>query len=201
MENATENREAEVTRKTKETDITVAVRLGARETSVNTGIGFFDHMLHAASFHGKLGLTVNASGDLNVDYHHVVEDVGLVMGKAIRKTIGPEPSIVRFGSALVPMDDALSQVAVDVSGRGGAYISDEVVDGRVRDFSAALIRDFMKAFAREAGITIHVRVISGEETHHRLEAVFKAFGLSLSRALTLSKGNVPSTKGTLGVRE
>jgi imidazoleglycerol-phosphate dehydratase len=188
----------ESTRKTKETDVRVTVRLGARDSSIRTGIGFFNHILEGASFHGELGLVIEAAGDLHVDYHHLVEDVGLVLGRAIRAAIGPEPAIVRFGSSTVPMDDALALVAVDVSGRGGAFCDPALNQGRVRDFEASLVREFFHAFAREAGVTLHVRVLCGDDAHHRLEAAFKAFGMALRQALGPRSGGVPSTKGTLG---
>ena len=191
-------RKATRTRKTKETDVTVTVRLGRRETSVATGIGFFDHLLEAAGFHGELGLSVVASGDLHVDYHHLVEDVGLVLGATLRDAIGVDPAIVRFASATMPMDDALALAAVDVSGRGSATLEASLSDGHVRDFSASLVREFFLAFAREAGITLHVRLLCGVDTHHRLEAAFKAFGMALRDAFVLREGEVPSTKGSLG---
>lgn len=194
---ASDQRTASRTRTTKETDITVTVRLGRRETEVSTGIGFFDHLLEAASFHGELGLTVRASGDLHVDYHHLVEDTGLVLGEAVRAAVGPNPAIVRFASATVPMDDALALVAIDVSGRGCATLDERLSDGRVRDFDASLVREFFLAWARQAGVTLNVRILCGIDTHHRLEAVFKAFGMALRDALRPRDGDVPSTKGTL----
>jgi imidazoleglycerol-phosphate dehydratase len=194
----TGNRAADCSRKTKETDIEVSVRLGSRDTAVATGIGFFDHLLEAASFHGELGLTIRAQGDLHVDYHHLVEDVGLVLGRALRSAIGPDPAIARFASALVPMDDALALVALDVSGRGSATFDAGLGTGRVRDFDAALVREFLLALAREGGITLHARLLCGDDTHHRLEAVFKALGRALREALAPRTGGAPSTKGTLG---
>ena len=190
-------RTASRTRTTKETDISVTVRLGRRETDIATGVGFFDHLLEAASFHGELGLAICASGDLDVDYHHLVEDTGLVLGEAVRAAVGPNPAIVRFASAAVPMDDALALVAVDVSGRGSATLDEMLSEGRVRDFDASLVREFFLAWAREAGITLHVRILCGADTHHRLEAVFKAFGMALRDALRPREGEIPSTKGTL----
>jgi imidazoleglycerol-phosphate dehydratase len=191
-------RNAEVTRTTKETSIKVALHLGSRDTRVATGVGFFDHLLSAASFHGRWGLTIEGSGDLHVDYHHLVEDAGLVIGKAFRELIGSAPAIARFASVFVPMDEALAHVVIDVSGRGGAYLDRAISEGTVRDFDAGLAREFLLALAREAGITLHVRVLAGNDAHHRLEAVFKALGMCLFQALAPAADGVPSTKGRLG---
>lgn len=198
MSRQPDQRSARETRNTKETQISLGVCVGVRTTDVQTGIGFFDHMLTAMSFHGRLGLTVEATGDLHVDYHHMVEDVGIVLGRALRKAIGPDPSIVRFGHAAVPMDESLSLVAVDVSGRGGAFVDERVAQGWIRDFDASLVTDFLKAFAGEAGITLHVRLLCGRNVHHQLESVFKGLGLALRDALTeTGEDDAPSTKGTL----
>ncbi len=195
------NRTAQVERKTGETDISVRVTLGSRNVDIATGIGFFDHMLHALGFHGALGLEVKATGDLHVDYHHVVEDTGIVLGKALRKAVGPDPALARFASAVVPMDESLALAAVDVSGRGGAFFDDQVGRGWVRDFSASLCLEFFRAFAREAGMTMHVRLLAGEDTHHRIEAAFKAIALCLKQALTEVEGASLSTKGSLEKRD
>ncbi len=193
------NCKAEVTRTTKETSIKAALLLGSRVTRVSTGVGFLDHLLTAASFHGRWGLALEGSGDIHVDYHHLVEDTGLVIGKAFRELVGGTPAIVRFANAVVPMDEALAEVVVDVSGRGGAYLDPAVAKGSVRDFDAGLVREFLIAFAREAGITLHVRVLAGVDAHHTLEAVFKALGMCVSQALAPAPDGVPSTKGSLGV--
>ena len=187
----------EAARRTRETDVKVSMTLGSRETSVATGIGFFDHILTAAGYHGRWGLAVAATGDLHVDDHHLVEDVGLVIGAVLAACAGPDRAVVRFAHALVPMDDALALVAVDVSGRGGAYVDDEVGRGSVRGFEASLVKEFLGALAREAGITLHARILAGENTHHRLEALFKALGRAIGAALAPAQGGAPSTKGVL----
>ncbi|HNS00594.1 MAG TPA: imidazoleglycerol-phosphate dehydratase [Planctomycetota bacterium] len=190
-------REAEAARATKETTIEVRLRLGSRETRAATGVGFFDHLLTAASFHGRWGLAIDARGDLHVDYHHLVEDAGLVIGDAFRQLAAASPGIARFASAWAPMDEALAHVVVDVSGRGGAHVDPAIAAGATRDFDAGLAREFLIAFARSAGITLHARLLAGEDTHHRLEALFKALGMCLARAFEPADGGVPSTKGAL----
>ncbi|HAK93435.1 MAG TPA: imidazoleglycerol-phosphate dehydratase [Planctomycetes bacterium] len=188
-------RDAEAARATKETTIKVRLRLGSRETRAATGVGFFDHLLTAASFHGRWGLVIEAAGDIHVDYHHLVEDAGLVIGGAFRDLAAASPAIARFASACVPMDEALAHVAVDVSGRGGAHVDPAIAEGAARDFDAGLVREFLIGFARAAGITLHARLLAGEDTHHRLEALFKALGICMARAFEPAEGGVPSTKG------
>ncbi len=190
-------RDAEAARATKETTIKVCLHLGSRETRAATGVGFFDHLLTAASFHGRWGLVIEGTGDIHVDYHHLVEDAGLVIGGAFKELVAKSPAIARFASACVPMDEALAHVAVDVSGRGGAHVDPAIAEGATRDFDAGLVREFLIAFARAAGITLHARLLAGRDTHHRLEALFKALGICLSRALDPADGGVPSTKGAL----
>ncbi len=190
-------RRAELTRKTKETEITVALELGRRRAEISTGVGFFDHLLSALSFHGRLGLKVQGSGDIEVDYHHLVEDVGIVLGEALRLAIGSEPAVERFGSAAVPMDEALVLAAVDISGRGGAFVDGALCTGAVRDFDASLVKEFLIGFARSAGITLHVRLLCDGNTHHKLEAACKALGRALWTALAPTpEGGSSSTKGT-----
>jgi imidazoleglycerol-phosphate dehydratase len=189
---------AEVSRTTKETSVKVTLCLGKRETRVATGVGFLDHLLTAASFHGRWGMTLEACGDIHVDYHHLVEDAGLVIGRAFRQIVGDAAAIARFATVFVPMDEALAQVVVDVSGRGAAYVDPALANGSVRDFDAGLAREFLLAFAREAGVTLHARALSGEDTHHTLEALFKALGMCMFAALSPAADGIPSTKGALG---
>ena len=195
------SREATITRTTKETDISLAINIdGTGVTNVETGIGFFDHMLDAFGRHGLFDLQLSAKGDLDVDGHHTVEDVGIVLGKAFAEAVGDKCGIVRFGEATVPMDESLAQVALDVSGRGSLYWSADVPSQMLGSFDAALAKEFFIAFAANAGVTMHVRLIEGENAHHIIEAMFKAFGRALRAASEIdprASDAMPSTKGSL----
>lgn len=194
-------REATICRQTAETDIAVTVGLdGAGHVSSNTGIGFFDHMLNAFGRHGRLDLDVHAQGDLFVDGHHTVEDTGIVIGQAVAAAVGDKAGIARFGSSFVPMDEALVLAALDFSGRGQLHWAVDVPFGMVGDFDAQLAREFFIALAANAGITLHVRQLAGDNVHHILEAAFKATGRALREAVAIDAalgGEVPSTKGVL----
>jgi imidazoleglycerol-phosphate dehydratase len=194
------SRRGAVRRKTRETDVRVEVDLDAPDIlDVRTGIGFFDHMLSALSVHGRIGLTVEGTGDLHVDQHHLVEDVGIVLGSALREALGGDLRIRRFASAYAPLDDALARAVVDVSGRAyfhwGAAISRPTVGG----FDTDLVREFFQAFASNARLNLHVDLLHGENAHHQVEAIFKAVALALRQAVERDEGlgAVPSTKGTL----
>lgn len=199
-------RTKELTRDTKETKIRVAVNLdGAGTADVSTGIGFFDHMLTHLARHGLFDITVEAKGDLEVDAHHTVEDVGICLGKAFNEALGDAAGIVRYGHAVIPMDEALAEAAVDVSGR--PYLSCQAPEfpegpfmaGRVGEFDAELMEEFLRAFAVNGRMTLHVVLRYGKNAHHCIEAVFKALARALSEAVRLDprvKG-IPSTKGTL----
>lgn len=194
-------REASLRRTTAETDIAVTVNLdGTGRANVATGIGFFDHMLSALARHGRLDLDVAATGDLQVDGHHTVEDTGIVIGQAVAAALGDKAGITRFGSAFVPMDEALVLAALDISGRGQLHWAVDVPFGMVGDFDTQLAREFFVALATNAGITLHVRQLAGDNVHHILEAAFKACGRALRQAVAVDEalaGEVPSTKGVL----
>ena len=194
-------RTATIERKTKETDIHVALTLdGTGESEVSTGIGFFDHMLEGFARHGFFDLSCHVAGDLHVDGHHTVEDTGIVLGQALGAALGDKAGIARFGSAFVPMDEALVLAALDISGRGQLHWAVEVPFGMVGDFDTQLAREFFIALAANAGITLHVRQLAGDNVHHIFEAAFKACGRALRQAVAIDgalAGEVPSTKGVL----
>ena len=193
-------RTAEVRRKTEETEITVSVDLdGSGSVEVGTGVPFFDHMLGALGRHASLDLTVRAEGDLQIDAHHTVEDVGIVLGQAVADALGDKAGIARFGDAEVPMDEALVQCALDISGRGQLHYAVDVPIEVVGSFDTTLAKEFMVAFATNAGMTAHLRGLAGENAHHIIEAAFKALARALREAVALDPrvGGVPSTKGAL----
>jgi imidazoleglycerol-phosphate dehydratase len=197
---ARHDRTAVVARKTAETDIRLSLGIDGRgHYSVETGIAFLDHMLELFSKHGFFDLTVRASGDLEVDYHHTVEDVGLALGQAIREALGDKAGIRRFGEASVPLDEALVTTVVDLSGRPFFVYAVKIKQAKIGAFDVELVHDFLLALANQAGMNLHVRMASGRNPHHIVEATFK----SLARALDLATQRdarvvgVPSTKGTL----
>ncbi|MGN0554369.1 MAG: imidazoleglycerol-phosphate dehydratase HisB [Candidatus Fimenecus sp.] len=191
-------RTASVTRKSKETDISVQLNLDGGEVSVQTGIGFFDHMLTAFAVHGGFGLTISCKGDLEVDCHHTVEDTGIVLGQAFQKALGDKGGIARYGSFFVPMDEALGFCAVDISGRPYLVFDARFPEERVGEFDTCMGAEFFRAFAFNAGLTLHLRVPYGENSHHMLEALFKAAGHALKIACReTADGAVLSTKGML----
>ena len=194
------NRTAKVVRATAETDIGVSVDLdGTGAANVETGIGFFDHMLCALSRHSLIDITVRAKGDLQVDDHHTVEDTGIVLGQALREALGEKRGVRRFGSALVPLDEALVMAAVDLSGRGGLYWDVPIGPAKVGTFDTELGHEFFCGLAREAGVTLHLRLVCGSNAHHILEATFKAAARALREAVEPDPRveGVPSTKGSL----
>ena len=187
-------------RKTAETDIALSLCLEGGECSVNTGCGFLDHMLTLFARHGGFGLSVSCVGDVNVDYHHTTEDVGICLGTALREALGDKAGIVRYGDIILPMDETLVLCAVDISGR--AHLSYEVTPPteKVGDFDTELVKEFLLGFVRSAQLTLHVRQMAGENSHHILEGVFKALGRTLSKAVAIDPkrvGEIPSTKGAL----
>ena len=194
-------REATIIRTTAETDIAVTVNLdGTGRADVASGIGFFDHMLSALARHSRMDLAVRVAGDLEVDGHHSVEDAGIVLGQALREALDDKAGIARFGSAFVPMDEALVLAALDISGRGQLHWAVDVPFGMVGDFDTQLAREFFIALAANAGITLHMRQLAGDNVHHILEAAFKACGRALREAVAIDgalAGEVPSTKGVL----
>jgi imidazoleglycerol-phosphate dehydratase len=192
-------RKAQVERKTKETDIFLSIDLdGTGNAEISTGIPFFDHMLSLMAMHGFFDLTLRATGDLEVDFHHTVEDVGIALGAGIKQALEDGAGIRRFGEALVPMDEALGRVVLDISGR--PYLGYRVkARGRIRDFSAELVESFFKAVADHAGITLHLDLLYGTNLHHIVEAIFKGFGRALDEATAIDerRSGVPSSKGKL----
>ncbi|NLJ31816.1 MAG: imidazoleglycerol-phosphate dehydratase HisB [Clostridiales bacterium] len=191
MRNCTEQR------KTKETDIAVSLSLDGGAVSVSTGIGFFDHMLNAFAVHGGFGLQIEARGDLFVDCHHTVEDVGIVLGKVFARALGDKSGIARYGSFSIPMDEALAFASVDISGRPFLVFHADFRQERVGDFDTCMVEEFMRAFAMNAGITLHLRVEYGMNSHHEIEALFKALAHALRVAAAQTESGVLSTKGSL----
>lgn len=189
-----------INRKTKETDIKLALCLEGGECALDTGCGFLDHMLELFANHGRFGLEISCKGDTRVDYHHTTEDIGICLGTAFANALGDKAGIKRYGDIILPMDEALILCAVDISGR--AYLSYEVnpPTEKVGDFDTELVKEFLLGFVRTANITLHLRQLAGENSHHILEGVFKALGRTLSAACAIDaelNGVVPSTKGVL----
>jgi imidazoleglycerol-phosphate dehydratase len=198
---ANQARTATVTRKTGETDIEVTLDLdGAGRASIATGVGFLDHMLHALARHARFDLTVQATGDLEIDEHHTVEDVGIVLGRALAEALGDRRDLTRMGHAIVPMDEALALVAVDLGGRGYFVFDGEFSAARIGQLGTSLIPHFFESLAHEGRLNLHARLLAGVDDHHRAEALFKALARALDTATRLDPrlaGQVPSTKGTL----
>lgn len=192
---------AEVSRNTKETQIRVRVNLdGTGEAKLNTGIGFFDHMLDQIARHGLIDLEISASGDLHIDGHHTVEDVGITLGLAVAQAIGDKRGITRYGHSYVPLDEALSRVVIDFSGRPGLEMDVKFTAGSIGAFDTQLTYEFFQGFVNHALVSLHVDNLKGHNAHHQAETMFKAFGRALRMAMTLdprSAGMIPSTKGTL----
>lgn len=190
-------RQSERTRKTKETDITLHLTLEGGERDIATGIGFFDHMLNSFAVHGGFGLMLHCNGDLHVDGHHTVEDCGIVLGQAFAQCLGDHAGIARFGQAFVPMDEALCFCALDISGRPYLVFDAPMPQTMCGDYDTCLTVEFMRAFAVNAGITLHLRALYGENAHHITEALFKALARALRQAVTLTGSGVLSAKGVL----
>ena len=191
-------REATVKRTTKETDIAVTVRLdGKGESDIATGIGFFDHMLTALSRHSGISMQVKAKGDLHVDGHHTVEDTGIVIGQALMQALGDKSGIARYGSAYIPMDEALSFCALDLSNRPYLVFKGTFANQTIGDYDACLTEEFFRALSENAGITLHLDMCCGKNDHHKCEALFKAFAHALKAAVQDTDGTTLSTKGAL----
>ena len=192
---------AEVSRNTAETRITVRVNLdGAGQAKLHTGIGFFDHMLEQIARHGMIDLDIHAEGDLHIDGHHTVEDVGIALGQAVHKAVGDKKGICRYGHAYVPLDEALSRVVIDLSGRPGLIMNVPFKSGMIGTFDSQLAHEFFQGFVNHAFVTLHIDNLRGENAHHQAETVFKAFARALRAALTpdpRAAGTIPSTKGSL----
>jgi imidazoleglycerol-phosphate dehydratase len=197
----TPQRTATISRNTAETQITVSVNLdGTGAASFNTGIGFFDHMLDQIARHGLIDLDIQAKGDLHIDGHHTVEDVGITLGQAVAKAVGDKKGIRRYGHAYVPLDEALSRVVIDFSGRPGLVMNVPFKSGSIGAFDSQLTHEFFQGFCNHAFVTLHIDNLKGENAHHQCETVFKAFARALRMALELdprSVGVIPSTKGSL----
>ena len=193
------NRTAEITRTTKETDISVKLDLdGGAKAVIDTGIGFLDHMLTALAVHGGFSLELSCKGDLYVDGHHTAEDVGIALGTAFREALGDKSGIMRYGTAFIPMDESLGFCSLDISARPFLVFNADFTNERVGEFDTCLTEEFMRAFAFNAGITLHLRVEYGSNDHHKIEALFKALAYALKAAVKKNTdGSVISTKGTL----
>ena len=194
-------RTAEVTRNTAETNITVRLNLdGNGQSRLHTGIGFFDHMLDQIARHGLIDLDIDAEGDLHIDGHHTVEDVGITLGQAVFKAVGDKKGIRRYGHAYVPLDEALSRVVIDFSGRPGLVMDVSFTSGMIGTFDTQLLHEFFQGFVNHALVTLHIDNLKGVNAHHQAETVFKAFARALRSALEFDPralGTIPSTKGSL----
>ncbi len=194
-------RVAEVSRNTAETKITVKLNLdGTGQSRLSTGIGFFDHMLDQIARHGLIDLDIQADGDLHIDGHHTVEDVGITLGQAVNQAVGDKKGLRRYGHAYVPLDEALSRVVIDFSGRPGLIMNVPFKSGMIGSFDAQLAHEFFQGFANHAFVTLHIDNLRGENAHHQAETVFKAFARALRMALEIdprAAGIIPSTKGSL----
>ena len=191
------SRIAHVTRETKETQITLSLDLDGGAVTVDTGIGFFDHMLTALAFYGKFALELTAQGDLHVDAHHTVEDVGIVLGQAIKQALGDKAGIRRFASVFIPMDEALCHTALDFSNRAFLHFDAPMPQERIGEYDSCLTEEFMRAFAMNSGTTLHMRALYGNNAHHISEALFKSLGVCLHDASRVTGEGVTSTKGVL----
>ncbi|MEM7792504.1 MAG: imidazoleglycerol-phosphate dehydratase HisB [Verrucomicrobiota bacterium] len=196
-----EARIATITRNTKETQIQMELNVdGSGRSQIETGIPFFDHMLTLFAKHGLFDLTVKASGDIDVDYHHMVEDTGIVLGQALKKALGDKSGIRRYGFFLLPMDESLARVAIDLSNRQAFIYKVDYQFPMIRDFNIVLVKEFFQAFANDTACNLHINLEYGEEPHHIAEAIFKAFARALDMATSVDPrldGALPSTKGTL----
>ncbi|WP_020174284.1 imidazoleglycerol-phosphate dehydratase HisB [Methyloferula stellata] len=194
-------RKAEISRKTKETEIDVAVNLdGSGAAKISTGIGFFDHMLEQLAKHSLIDMAISAKGDLHIDYHHTVEDTGIALGQAVKKALGDMRGITRFADVLLPMDETLTRVAVDVSGRPYLVFRTTFDRPKIGEFDTDLVREFFQAFSTHVGMNLHIETLYGVNAHHISESSFKGLARALRVALQVderAKGEIPSTKGTL----
>ena len=194
-------RSAEIVRKTKETDISLTLNVdGSGESAIDSGCAFLDHMLTLFARHGKFDLTVRCKGDTDVDFHHTTEDIGICLGQAFKDALGDKKGIVRYGDQLLPMDEALVLSAVDLSGRSYLVCETDIKADKVGDFDVELLDEFFQAFAFNAGLTLHIRQLSGKNAHHAIEAVFKSVARSMRKAVAIDEkfaSQIPSTKGVL----
>lgn len=191
------NRISNISRETKETSIQLSLNLSGGDLLIETEIGFFNHMLHAFSFYAGIGLTLSAKGDLQVDGHHTVEDTAIVLGQGIREALGDKNGIRRFGSAYVPMDEALAFTVLDFSGRPFLVFEASMPQERIGNYDSCLTEEFMRALAVNAGITLHQKALYGRNAHHITEALFKSLGLAVREAVKIEGEGIVSTKGVL----
>ena len=190
--------EVTLSRDTAETKITLT--LGGKDSEISTGVGFLDHMLTLFSRHSNIPLSIKCDGDVEVDAHHTTEDIGIVLGQALVKFLGDKKGITRYGNIILPMDETLVLAALDISGRGGLYYDVDGLKEKVGDFDTELCEEFFTGFAREAGITLHIKKLAGTNSHHIIEGIFKAVARALRAAVKIDpdeNGRVPSTKGVL----
>ena len=194
-------RKAKIVRKTKETDIALELNIdGSGQNAVSTGCGFLDHMLTLFATHGKFDINLKCEGDIYVDYHHTAEDIGIVLGQAFLQALGDKKGIVRYGQMILPMDEALILSAVDFSGRGCLGYALEIPTEKVGDFDTELVKEFFLAFVREARVTLHIRQLAGENSHHIIEGAFKSVARSIRAAVKIDRefaDEIPSSKGVL----
>ena len=191
-------REAEIQRDTKETSVHVRLNLdGNGNASIDTGVGFFNHMMELTAFHGSLDLDLHADGDLDVDDHHTIEDCGLALGTAFRNALGDRKGIQRYGSVTLPMDEALVNVSMDISGRPYLVFNASFDRDSIGMLSTEMIEEFFRAFAMNAGVSLHINLLYGKNDHHKAEAIFKAFGRCMKQAAEITGTALPSTKGYL----
>lgn len=191
-------RQKDLSRKTGETDISINLNIDGKGSFKGTsGVGFFDHMLNSFAVHGKFDIELNAVGDLNVDCHHTVEDIGIVLGQVFNSAIGDKKGITRFGDSLIPMDEALAQAVIDISGRPFLVFNAEFNKPMVGDFDTDMVVEFFRAFAMNAGVTLHINLIYGQNAHHCIEAIFKAVAHAIRKAVEINSSEILSTKGSL----
>lgn len=195
-------RSAEIVRETKETKVRLAVNLdGTGKSTIATGIGFFDHMLDLLARHARFDMVIEAKGDLHVDFHHTTEDVGIVLGQAVKRALGDMRGITRYADLHLPMDETLTRVALDISGRPYLVFRTEFKVAKIGEFDTELVREFFQAFASNAGVTLHVETLYGDNAHHIAESCFKGLARALRAAVAIdaaASGEIPSTKGALG---
>lgn len=185
-------------RETKETSISISLNLdGTGKSNIETGIGFFDHMLTLFAFHSGFDLEVKANGDLNVDDHHTIEDIGILLGNCLREALGDRKGINRYGNFMMPMDETLCNVTLDISGRPYLVYHCELTREKIGDYSCEMTEEFLRALAVQAGLTLHVNVLYGTNNHHMVEAIFKALGRVLKEAVKITGTEIPSSKGVL----
>ena len=191
-------RKAEVSRRTNETDVNISINLdGEGKSDIVTGIGFFDHMLTLFAAHGHFDLRVRCDGDLTVDGHHSVEDIGIVLGQTVKKALGDKRGIARYGSMQLPMDETLAMVVIDISGRPFLVYDGGSLSPMIGEYDTELTEEFLRAFAFNAGITLHAKILYGTNSHHKIEAIFKAMGHALAKAVVINGATIPSTKGVI----